>query len=89
MAHGQHEQGNYNYLISNYAFSEIPEIHKTPYIENLFPIINNGFITWNVHPFYPIYLKNLNLDNLNIFWENINPPVDNEEPRNHDMIITF
>jgi hypothetical protein len=77
------EQGNYNYLVSNYAFSEIPEINKTPYIEKLFPIINNGFITWNVHPFYPIYLKNLNLDNFNIFWEEINPR------KAHDMIMTF
>jgi hypothetical protein len=79
------ENGNYNYLISNYAFSEIPVIHKTQYIEKLFPIINNGFITWNVHHFYPIYLKNLNLDNLNIIKEDIHP----EDIKWSDMIIFF
>ena len=78
------ENNNYNYLISNYAFSEIPAIYKTRYIEKLFPIINNGFITWNVHPLDLIYLKNLNLDNLNIFFEGIQP-----DSYFSDLIIQF
>lgn len=67
------KEDDYNYLISNYAFSEIPINNKQIYIEKLFPIIKNGFITWNVHKFDKTHLKNLCLDSLKIVKENIHP----------------
>lgn len=35
------------YLISNYAFSEIDDIHKYRYINTLFPKVSHGFFVWN------------------------------------------
>jgi hypothetical protein len=41
-----------NFLISNYCFSELGSENQKAYIENLFPIINHGFITWNMIDIY-------------------------------------
>jgi hypothetical protein len=40
------------FLVSCYSFSEIPREYQTKYIENLFPKIKHGFITWNNIPVY-------------------------------------
>ena len=34
------------FFISNYCFTEIEELHRNNYINNLFPKISNGFIIW-------------------------------------------
>ena len=36
-----------NFLISNYCFSEIENIHQEKYREILFPKITHGFLVWN------------------------------------------
>jgi hypothetical protein len=41
-----------NFLISNYCFSEIGENNQKEYIKTLFPIIDHGFITWNMIDVY-------------------------------------
>jgi len=34
------------FFISNYCFTEIDEIHRNNYIQQLFPKVRNGFIVW-------------------------------------------
>jgi hypothetical protein len=41
------EKKENTFLISNYCFSEIEDIHQKKYIEILFPKIQHGFMTWN------------------------------------------
>jgi len=49
---GKNITKNNLFLISNYSFSEIlPELQKK-YIENLFPKVLHGFITWNHVPVF-------------------------------------
>jgi len=40
------------FLISNYCFSEIDNFYQQKYIENLFPKVSHGFITWNLIPLF-------------------------------------
>lgn len=49
-----------NFLISNYAFSEIRESHKKLYMEKIFPTCSHGFLTWNVNAFNINYFENVN-----------------------------
>jgi hypothetical protein len=49
-----------NFLISNYAFSEIRESHKKLYMEKIFPTCSHGFLTWNVNAFNINYFDNVN-----------------------------
>ena len=40
------------FLISNYCFSEISNIHQKRYIHSLFPKVSHGFMAWNNIPIY-------------------------------------
>jgi hypothetical protein len=40
------------FLISNYCFSEISSENQKGYIQNLFPKVSHGFMTWNFIPVY-------------------------------------
>ena len=40
------------FLVSNYAFSELPDNLQTKYIASLFPRIQHGFMAWNFIPVY-------------------------------------
>lgn len=46
------EKKENTFLISNYCFSEIDDIHQRKYTEILFPKIQHGFMTWNHIPLY-------------------------------------
>jgi hypothetical protein len=41
-----------NFLISNYAFSEIDEIYQKRYETCVIPFCNRGFMVWNHKPFF-------------------------------------
>lgn len=49
---GEDIQGNNNFLISNYCFSEISHENRTKYINTLIPKTSHGFITWNAIPLF-------------------------------------
>jgi hypothetical protein len=40
------------FLICNYCFSEISSENQKGYIQNLFPKVSHGFMTWNFIPVY-------------------------------------
>jgi len=42
------------FLISNYCFTEISKEYRDKYIDNLFPKVTNGFITWQTITGLPI-----------------------------------
>ncbi len=70
-----------SFLISNYAYSELPINIKQLYIDNIFKYINNGLLIWNYVPFDIKYLKEINIEN--------NIIVDIENYSNKDLIIKF
>lgn len=41
-----------NFLISNYAFSEIDEIYQKQYETRVIPFCDRGFMVWNHKPFF-------------------------------------
>ena len=55
-----------NFLISNYAFSEIGENHKKSYMKKIFPMCSHGFLTWNVNSFNIKYFENVNAEVIEI-----------------------
>jgi hypothetical protein len=52
-----------SFLVSSYAYSELPEHIKTLYQNNIFKYINHGLIIWNYIPFDIAMLKNICLKN--------------------------
>jgi hypothetical protein len=52
------------FLISNYCFTEIEEVHRNNYIKQFFPKISSGFIIWQT-------VFNLPINNVNIINKDI------------------
>lgn len=50
--YGSTIEKNNLFLVSNYCFSEIDNVHQQMYIKLLFPKVSHGFITWNNIPLY-------------------------------------
>jgi len=57
------------FFISNYCFTEIDEVHRNNYINNLFPKTKNGFIIWQT-------IFNLPINNVNIIGKEIQKKVE-------------
>jgi len=54
-----------SFLISNYAFSEIPLKLQKEYTENIInPFISHGFLTWNYIPVYK-FIENVEIESIN------------------------
>jgi hypothetical protein len=70
-----------SFLISNYAFSELPTNIKQLYINNIFKYINHGLLIWNYVPFDIKYLEEIKIEN--------NIEIDSEIFSNEDLIIKF
>lgn len=50
--YGSSIEGDGHFLVSNYCFSEIDDVHQMRYIQTLFPKIAHGFLAWNRIPVY-------------------------------------
>jgi len=50
--YGRNVEGSNHFLVSNYCFSEITDVHQREYIRTLFPKISHGFLAWNHIPLY-------------------------------------
>ena len=50
--YGASVEGSDMFLISNYCFSEIADVHQKGYIQHLFPKVSHGFMAWNHIPTY-------------------------------------
>ncbi len=70
-----------SFLISNYAYSELPLQIKKTYIDKIFNCINNGLLIWNYVPFDKKYLENIHITN--------NIIIDVEQFSCKDLIVKF
>ena len=73
------------FLISNYCFTEIAEIHRGKYVEHLFDKVAHGFITWQTN--------SVPLDKTAVYLPNRVCSIQEEKPqtsgRNKNYFVTW